>query len=98
MTYIRSTILPNGDVKEIRTNPGAAPRVYINGVLQPIATVDYVKPNWCKWFAWRPVRVNGHWTWLKTVYRYKTNDYVTHDDWPRYEYGTLFDVLANSAK
>jgi hypothetical protein len=48
---------------------------------------------WEAWFAWRPVRVHDSWAWLKTVYRYKTNNYVDHDDWPQYSYGTIFDVV-----
>ena len=48
---------------------------------------------WRAWFAWHPVRVHGRWTWLTTVYRYRTNNYVNHDDWARYQYGTFFDVM-----
>jgi hypothetical protein len=48
---------------------------------------------WTKWFAWRPVTVHGNCVWLKTVYRRCINTYVDMDDWNRYEYGTIFDVL-----
>jgi hypothetical protein len=48
---------------------------------------------WRAWFAWHPVRVHGQWTWLKTVYRYCTNNYVDQEDWPRFQYGTIFDVV-----
>lgn len=48
---------------------------------------------WKKWFAWYPVKVHGKRTWLKTVYRRKINTYVDMDDWARYEYGTIFDVI-----
>jgi hypothetical protein len=48
---------------------------------------------WEKWFAWYPVKVNGNYTWLKTVYRRCINTYVDMDDWSRYEYGTIFDVI-----
>ena len=48
---------------------------------------------WTKWFAWRPVTVYGKRVWLKTVYRRCINTYVDMDDWNRYEYGTIFDVL-----
>ncbi len=48
---------------------------------------------WKPWFAWRPVKIHGKRIWLKTVYRRCINTYVDHDDWERYEYGNLFDVL-----
>lgn len=50
---------------------------------------------WKKWFAWHPVKVHNHRTWLKTVYRRKINTYVDMDDWARYEYGTIFDVITD---
>lgn len=50
---------------------------------------------WKKWFAWYPVIVHEKRTWLKTVYRRKINTYVDMDDWARYEYGTIFDVLTD---
>ena len=53
-------------------------------------------PQWKSWFAWRPVRVKGQWCWLKKVYRKEIpKTYVNHDDWTRYEYGDVFDVLKN---
>ncbi len=48
---------------------------------------------WQKWFAWRPVKIRGKRVWLKTVYRRCINTYVDFDDWSRYEYGTIFDIL-----
>ena len=81
--------LPNGDEMEIRTNPGAAPIVFINGVLQP----RYRGPQgpWQPVFTWRPRRINGRWYWLTTVYKREKNRIV----WPSqgYEYGDVFDVL-----
>ena len=50
---------------------------------------------WKKWFAWYPVKVHGQRAWLKTVYRRKINTYVDMEDWARYEYGTIFDVLTD---
>jgi hypothetical protein len=50
---------------------------------------------WHKWFAWYPVKIHGKRTWLKTVYRRKINTYVDMDDWARYEYGTVFDILTD---
>lgn len=52
------------------------------------------KEPWVKWFAWRPVKVNGKITWLKKIYRQEIpKTYATYDDWTRYNYGTIFDVL-----
>lgn len=48
---------------------------------------------WQKWFAWYPVKIHGKRTWLKIVYRRSIFSYVDMDDWERYEYGTLFDVI-----
>ena len=50
---------------------------------------------WEKWFAWYPVKVHGKRVWLTTVYRRNINTYVDMDDWNRYEYGTVFDVLTD---
>ena len=68
MTTSTKRKLPNGDEVEIRTNAGAAPIVYINGVLQPQGLYKVIfgrdglpniienKPRrWTSWFAWRPV-------------------------------------------
>lgn len=52
---------------------------------------------WKKWFAWRPVKVKGKRAWMKTVYRKEIpKTYVTMDDWTRYEYGDMFDVLKDA--
>ena len=51
---------------------------------------------WEKWFAWYPVKIAGRRVWLKTIYRRNILSYVDMDDWIRYEYGTLFDVLKQS--
>ena len=52
---------------------------------------------WKKWFAWRPVKVKGKHTWMKTVYRKEIpKTYATYDDWTRYEYGDMFDVLKDT--
>ncbi len=48
---------------------------------------------WKPWFAWRPVRVKGKRIWMKKIYRRKINTYVDYEDWARYEYGDIFDVL-----
>lgn len=49
--------------------------------------------SWEKWFAWYPVKVHGKRTWLKTVYRRSVHSYADMDDWQRYQYGTLFDII-----
>lgn len=52
---------------------------------------------WKKWFAWRPVKVKGKHVWMKTVYRKEIpKTYATYDDWTRYEYGDMFDVLKDA--
>ena len=49
---------------------------------------------WKGWFAWHPVTlVNGERVWLKKVFRRCINTYVDYDNWKRYEYGSLFDVI-----
>jgi hypothetical protein len=53
-----------------------------------------IKLSWEKWFAWYPVKVHNNRVWLKTVYRRSIISYVDMDDWKRYEYGTIFDVIA----
>jgi hypothetical protein len=50
---------------------------------------------WQEFYAWRPVKVHGKWVWLETVYRRCINTYVDMDNWKRYEYGTIFDVLTD---
>lgn len=56
------------------------------------------KAPWEPWFAWRPVKVKGNRVWFKKVYRRKTNTYVNYDDWARYEYGDMFDVLKEAGE
>lgn len=49
---------------------------------------------WTIWFAWRPVNtINDERVWGKRIYRRKINTYVDMDDWSRYEYGNMFDIL-----
>lgn len=49
---------------------------------------------WKKWFAWRPVRVNGKLQWMTHVYRQeKPLVFVIFADWVTYKYGTILDVL-----
>jgi hypothetical protein len=51
---------------------------------------------WKLWFAWRPVKLlDGDRVWCKRIYRRSINTYVDNEDWRRYEYGTLFNVLKN---
>ena len=53
---------------------------------------------WKEWYAWRPVKVHGKRVWMKKVYRRSINTYVDHDDWTRYEYGNIFDVIKDESK
>ena len=95
--------MPNGDTVNIMTTPGAAPIVFLNGVLQQPGsysvsggTVFFDQSQgakWKSWYAWRPVCIKGKWYWFTKVYRRKTNSYVNHDDWAQYEYGDDFDML-----
>jgi hypothetical protein len=51
---------------------------------------------WQPWFAWHPVRLGRQWVWLKRIYRQQLNTYVDHDDWARYRYGTVLDILKST--
>jgi hypothetical protein len=48
---------------------------------------------WKPWFAWHPVTIHGKRVWMEKVFRRCINTYVDYDNWKRYEYGTLFDVI-----
>ena len=63
-------------------------RTNYNQVYRKVITLP-----WQKWFAWYPVKVHGKRIWLKTIYRRSLLTYVDMDDWERYEYGTIFDVI-----
>ena len=63
-------------------------RTNYNQVYRKVITLP-----WEQWFAWYPVKVHSKRVWLKTVYRRSIFSYVDMDDWQRYEYGTLFDVI-----
>lgn len=62
-----------------------------------VARKEKVGP-WKEWFAWRPVKIHGERVWLKKVYRRSINTYVDMDDWTRYEYGTVFDIIKDASK
>jgi len=51
------------------------------------------KSRWKGWYAWRPIKLHGEWIWFEWVYRRKINIYVDMDNWARYEYGNIFDVI-----
>ena len=65
-------------------------------MLDPIGNV-YRKIEvmpWHIWFAWRPITtVNGERIWLKKIHRRQIVCYADMDDWFRYEYGNMFDIL-----
>lgn len=48
---------------------------------------------WKSWYAWRPIKLHGEWVWFEWVFRRVINTYVDMDDWTRYQYGNIFDVL-----
>lgn len=84
----------------LMTNPGCAPVVFLNGVIQQPGTYSLSGTNvifdspplhseWKPWFAWRPVRVNGKWYWFKQVYR----QHLLSPGSGVYRYGDDFDVL-----
>ena len=56
------------------------------------------KMPWKPWFAWRPVKIKGKRIWMKKIYRRSINTYVDQDDWTRYEYGDMFDVLKEAGQ
>ena len=59
----------------------------------PVARKITTSP-WSPWFAWKPVDTVGNKrVWFKKIYRRVVNTYVDFDDWKRYEYGTMFDVI-----
>ena len=63
-------------------------RTNYNQVYRKVVTL-----SWEKWFAWYPVKIHSRRVWLKTVYRRSIHSYADLDDWQRYEYGTIFDIL-----
>ena len=51
------------------------------------------KASWQKWFAWKPVKIQGKRVWFKFIYRRSVRMYADTDEWGYYEYGTLFDII-----
>lgn len=87
--------LPNGIEEQTTTFQDGSTLVYLNGVLQTPGgyTPAPQTPRWRKWYAWRPVRVEGRWHWLETVYRY----WVLSPGGGFWQYGTILDVLKNNS-
>ena len=54
----------------------------------------YTRP-WERWWAWRPVKINGHRQWFKLIYRRQVTLWVDNDMQFYYKYGTIFDVLGD---
>jgi hypothetical protein len=51
---------------------------------------------WELWFAWRPVKTTrNEYIWLRKIYRRRVVCYADMDEWFRYEYGNIFDILKN---
>jgi len=87
----------NPAVGSMRYNTDTHQMELYDGANWMVVAESKPKPNpWRQWYAWYPVRVHGRWKWLTTVYRYKTNTYVNHDDWAVYEYGTIFDAIRDA--
>ena len=63
----------------------------------PVARKIETMP-WKPWFAWRPVKIKGKRIWMKKIYRRSINTYVDQDDWTRYEYADMFDVLKEAGQ
>ena len=57
-----------------------------------------VMSPWKKWFAWRPVKIRDKRVWMRKIYRRSINTYVDQDNWTRYEYGDIFDVIKTESK
>jgi len=55
---------------------------------------DHTVKKWHEWFAWRPVKVNGKWIWLKKIYRKGYREIYNNANQIAYEYvETLFDLV-----
>ena len=69
----------------------------VNGAayLQPGVARKIIVNPWEQWFAWHPVKLHGKRVWFKTIYRRNINTYVDMDNWARFEYGDIFDVLGD---
>ena len=102
MTQTTHTIvkLPDGREQQTTTFIDGSTLVFINGVLQTPGNYGPARKieisEWKPWWAWRPVRIKGVRYWGCRVYRRKINTYVDMDDWARYEYGTILDVLKST--
>lgn len=53
--------------------------------------------RWEEWYAWHPVTdIHGQRHWRTMVYRTVANTYADCEDYTKYHYGNLFDVLESS--
>jgi hypothetical protein len=68
------------------------------GTITGLAGTVIYYPQWKKWFAWYPVKVNDKLTWARFVYRarfcYREDVYIRH----YYKYGTIFDVMTDNGE
>ena len=91
------SILSYGGVDEMFDHGSQGPQ----GVQGPAGVsvgADYVARKietspWKSWYAWRPIKLHGEWVWFEWVFRRCINTYVDMDNWTRYQYGNIFDVL-----
>lgn len=90
MTTYNVKTMPNGDVVETRTNPGVAPMVFINGVLQADNIRSAMRNEWESTRTWIPRRINQRWYWPgQVVYRH----FTLSPGGGFWVYGDEFDVL-----
>lgn len=78
--------------------PKSIPPMSYNGISRTNPNFNPIPSTmpWVEWFAWYPVKIHGERVWFKTVYRRLVNTYSDYDDWERYEYGNIFDVLKHN--
>lgn len=88
----------DGSEVVLKTNPGAPPMVFLNGVIQSPSDYRVVgksvifgeKYDWQPHKLWRPKRVNGRWYWPgDRVYR----RWVPSPGGGFWRYGDEFDLL-----
>jgi hypothetical protein len=51
--------------------------------------------TWREWFAWYPVKYNGKYIWLTTIYRRTRKVHGREGIWTQKQYITLHDYLKN---
>lgn len=71
--------------------------VIVDEINESYTPREQKKVSWEKWFAWKPIRdIHGKRHWMTKVYRRKFSGPAPWHSEPRYEYGTIFDVLKDA--